>query len=78
MLSVMMLIVAFNGWAQNDKGKQIVNIKGVRFTMVFVEGGTITMGEDYDDTGNSNDEVTLSDYYIGETEVTQDRRIAVM
>lgn len=74
----MMLIVAFNGWAQNDKGQQIVNIKGVRFTMVFVEGGTFTMGEGYDDTGNSNNEVTLSDYYIGETEVTQDRRIVVM
>ena len=49
---------------------------GVTFTMVAVEGGTFTMGEPDSDTDAELDEkpqhaVTLSDFYIGETEVTQ-------
>ena len=53
----------------------------VSFNMVFVEGGTFEMGSD--DSEASDDEkpvhsVTLSDYYIGETEVTQELWEAVM
>ena len=56
---------------------------GVSFTMVAVEGGTFTMGVPNDDTEADDDEmpqhaVTLSDFYIGETEVTQALWKAVM
>ncbi len=52
---------------------------GVRFKMIKVEGGTFRMGS----YSGHNDEqpvhsVTLSDYYIGETEVTQALWSAVM
>ena len=45
--------------------------------MIFVKGGTFTMGatpeqgKDADDSEKPAHSVTLSDYYIGETEVTQ-------
>lgn len=64
------------------------NVNGVEFTMVYVESGTFMMGSDdaYDDAYNDDDgdderpvhQVTLSDYYIGETEVTQALWKAVM
>ena len=48
------------------------NLNGVSFTMVFVEGGTFTMGSDsrLEDQAPEH-QVTLSSYLIGETEVTQ-------
>ena len=58
--------------------------KGVTFTMIKVPGGTFTMGAT-DEQGNyvNNDEfpllsVTLSSYWIGQTEVTQELWTAVM
>ena len=56
-------------------------VKGVSFRMVYVQGGTFSMGSN--DSGAHDDEqpvhsVTLSDYYIGETEVTQQLWCAVM
>ena len=58
-------------------GNQTFTVKGVQFTMIAVEGGTFTMGATpeqgsmaYDD-GTPTHQVTLSEYYIGETEVTQ-------
>ena len=58
-------------------------VSGVTFTMVLVEGGTFTMGATAEQTGAYSDEkpahrVTLSDYYIGQTEVTQGLWEAVM
>lgn len=55
----------------------------VSFNMVYVEGGTFMMGADVDDREASSEEkpahqVTLSDYYIGETQVTQALWQAVM
>ena len=54
-------------------------VNGVSFTMVAVEGGTFRMGSN---DGYSDEKpvhsVTLSDYYIGETEVTQALWQAVM
>ena len=56
---------------------------GVSFTMIHVEGGTFTMGatsemeEPYKDEKPTH-QVTLSSYYIGETEVTQALWKAVM
>ena len=67
-----------------------VTVNGVSFTMIAVEGGTFYMGaQNADPTGLNYDVnawdreapvhlVTLSDYYIGETEVTQELWKAVM
>ena len=58
-------------------------VNGVSFQMVEVRGGTFTMGAT-SEQGDANDdekpthEVTLSDYYIGKTEVTQALWEAVM
>ena len=54
-------------------------VNGVSFKMILVEGGTFQMGStdgDYDE--EPVHEVTLSDYRIGETEVTQALWTAVM
>ena len=57
---------------------------GVSFTMVAVQGGTFTMGATSEQGGDAHDDerpthqVTLSSYYIGETEVTQELWQAVM
>ena len=56
---------------------------GVSFTMKPVAGGTFTMGATSEQKNSDDDEkpkhtVTLSDYYIGETEVTQELWAAVM
>ena len=54
-------------------------VKGVSFTMMPVEGGTFQMGSnDGDDDERPVHSVTLSDYYIGQTEVTQELWQAVM
>mgnify|MGYP003303573320 CR=1 FL=1 len=64
---------------------ETISINGVSFNMIKVDGGTFTMGAT-SEQGTSdpfNDEypihpVTLSDFYIGETEVTQELWQAVM
>ena len=59
-------------------------VNGVSFTMIKVEGGTFSMGatseqgSDADSDEKPVHSVTLSDYYIGETEVTQELWEAVM
>ncbi len=65
-------------------GPQTITVNGVSFTMVAVEGGTFKMGATSEQGNDAySDEkpvhsVTLSDYYIGETEVTQELWRAVM
>ena len=64
--------------------KLIFNVKGVEFAMVEVEGGTFTMGTNgnlgYDGEFREKPahKVTLSTYYMGETEVTQALWVTVM
>ena len=64
--------------------KNTYTVNGVSFAMVDVEGGTFTMGatsEQGSDVKNCEKpahEVTLSNYSIGETEVTQELWQAVM
>ena len=63
-----------NGTAGSAPAGRAVNnylINGVPFTMAKVEGGTFMMGLEGDAIATPVHEVTLSDYYIGETEVTQ-------
>ena len=61
-----------------------ITVNGVSFTMVFVKGGTFQMGATEEQGSDALDDekpahsVTLSDYYIGETEVTQALWQAVM
>lgn len=63
---------------------QTFTVNGVQFTMVAVEGGTFTMGATSEQGSDALDfekpahQVTLSDYYIGQTEVTQSLWKAVM
>ncbi|MDO4190242.1 MAG: formylglycine-generating enzyme family protein [Bacteroidales bacterium] len=63
--------------------KRIV-VNGVAFNMVHVEGGTFSMGATCDQGGEVEaveqpvHQVTLSSFYIGETEVTQALWRAVM
>ena len=62
----------------------IFNVNGVTFNMIYVEGGTFTMGAMEGDLSALENEkpahkVTLTyDYYIGQTEVTQALWKAVM
>ena len=60
-----------------------IEVKGISFNMVRVEGGTFDMGATPEQVNPEDDEkpvhqVTLSSYYIGETEVTQALWQAVM
>ena len=61
-----------------------IAVNGVSFDMVAVEGGTFTMGAtaeqglDADFDEMTTHQVTLSDYMIGKTEVTQELWQAVM
>ena len=70
--------------APQGGGIETITVKGVSFNMIKVQGGTFTMGATSEQGSDaSSDEkpthqVTLSDYYIGETEVTQELWQAVM
>ena len=65
-----------NGGTPAFDGKdKVFTANGVSFKMIAVKGGTFQMG---DDGYNPVHQVTLSDYYIGETEVTQELWNAVM
>ena len=61
-----------------------LTVKGVSFEMVYVEGGSFDMGATSEQGSDAYSEeypvhsVTLSDYYIGECEVTQEMWEAVM
>lgn len=56
-----------------------ITVNGISFNMIKVEGGTFQMGGDGEYDGKPIHQVTLTnDYYIGETEVTQELWTAVM
>lgn len=77
-------VVGSNSGTASVGDNQVFTIGNVSFTMVRVDGGTFKMGTDNgqgDDTGNNEKpvhQVTLSSYYLGETEVTQALWEAVM
>ena len=68
----------------SSTGNQTFTVNGVSFTMIAVKGGTFTMGATSEQDSDAYNwaepkhQVTLSDYYIGETEVTQELWKAVM
>ena len=68
---------------EEDANENTFTVNGVTFSMVPVEGGTFLMGSPATQTGSGTNErpqhfVTLSDYKIGQTEVTQELWVAVM
>ncbi len=77
-------------WLREQKNKKLTKpvetftVKGVEFKMIKVEGGTFSMGATSEQGNDAYSvekpvhSVTLSDYYIGETEVTQELWQAVM
>ena len=65
---------ANRGGGGGTLSNQTFTVNGVLFTMVAVSGGTFTMDSDKKPTHS----VTLSSYYIGQTEVTQELWEAVM
>ena len=60
----------------NTKGNETFTVNGVSFTMIKVEGGTFQIGATSEQGSDAESDekpvhlVTLSDYYISETEVT--------
>jgi len=87
---IILLISLFIGLQMpTAKGQKLptrtIVVNGVSFNMIHVEGGgTFMMGStDEQESGAEEDEfpahsVTLRNYYIGETEVTQALWVAVM
>ena len=68
---------------QGGGDENVITVNGVTFTMVPVEGGTFRMGAVITAPGaytfeKPDHDVTLSDYKIGQVEVTQDLWEAVM
>ncbi len=66
-----------------NKDEMVFKVGDARFSMKLVEGGSFQMGAPNSDTEAKDWEkpvhkVTLDDYYIGETEVTQELYMAVM
>lgn len=58
--------------AERKKSRRTFTINGCEFTMIRVDGGTFNMGSRNGDNDESPvHRVTLSSYYVGETEVTQ-------
>lgn len=85
-----LLLMAGCGKEQKDESKLPFTVNGVTFNMIKVEGGAFWMGaqnenaegQNYDNEAEADEspvrQVTLADYYIGETEVTQALWQAVM
>lgn len=78
--AVLLLLACASGVQAQDRH---YTINGVKFTMKCVKGGTFMMGANAKDTLAEADEkpahqVKVADFYIGETEVTQDLWKAVM
>ena len=73
-----------NEYMLTFSSNETFTVNGVSFTMIKVEGGTFQMGATSEQGGDAYDDekpvhsVTLSGYYIGETEVTQELWQAVM
>ena len=76
-----------NGTSDNGNGStpafdgkdKVYTVNGVSFKMIAVRGGTFQMGSDDGyEWEKPVHQVTLSDYYIGETEVTQELWSTVM
>ena len=89
-ISIIALILVFlmsSGFGMQPKQSTddlVFSVKNVSFTMKYVDGSRFQMGATYEQSSEAFDNekpehyVTLSSYYIGETEVTQGLWKAVM
>lgn len=87
---ITLFILFIFGLSANAQKKTFTEtVNGVSFKMIYVEGGTFTMGRqnknpklpNYDADAFDSDSIsqqTVEDFYIGETEVTQELWEAVM
>jgi len=77
--TLLILLLPAGMYAQRT---QTFQVKGVAFKMKFVEGGTFTMGAlPHDKNADADEvchEVKVKNFYMGETEVTQELWEAVM
>ena len=78
-----MLVVLLAGATVVQAQDRHYTVNGVKFTMKHIKGGTFMMGATDNDAMAEADEkpahsVSVADYYIGETEVTQELWKAVM
>lgn len=67
--------------SNNKESRREFKVGGVSFTMILVDGGVFQMGSEKGEKSYKQDsvhQVSLSSYYIGETEVTQELWQAVM
>ena len=77
-------VMSENHLNTSEPSEQTFMVKGVEFKMIKVEGGTFSMGATSEQGSDAYDDekpvhsVTISDYHIGETEVTQELWQAVM
>lgn len=82
LLLVLFFLLPLGMQAQNRPTTRVFIVKGVQFKMKFVQGGYFEMGALPNDTLADADEVRhrvlVNNYYIGETEVTQELWEAVM
>jgi formylglycine-generating enzyme required for sulfatase activity len=80
---LLLLVLFCNQVCYAQKNKEFT-VGDETFTMIFVEGGTFTMGATVDQGSDPKDnekpchKVTLSDFYIGQFEVTQALWVDVM
>ena len=81
------LLVCMLAWAEEPEAPTVkkitVEVEGVSFNMVEVKGGRFNMGGTAEQYNCEDDEypihvVSLGDFFIGETEVTQELWTAVM
>ena len=83
-LALLMVVPALVVAQQQPQNAMTITVKGVSFKMIRVQGDTFTMGATEEQGSDACDnekpvkKVTLSTYYIGETEVTQELWQAVM
>lgn len=83
-IAAIVVAVGILALAPHSEDKMRLTVDGVSFTMIKVDGGSFYMGATYEQESeamwweNPVHYVTLSGYYIGETEVTQALWKAVM
>jgi formylglycine-generating enzyme required for sulfatase activity len=80
-LSILLLLLLLNAQSFGQKDKYY-NVRGVKFAMKFIKGGTSVMGATKEMGEHDDDEVVhrvnVESFYLGETEVTQELWEAVM
>ena len=84
-LTALINYLVFGEWLWPDpvmppppEDAQVFTVNGVSFAMIHVEGGTFMQGDESYDESTPVHQVTLSSYWIGETEVTAELWYAVM